>query len=248
LPSRSCLPQFAVDPDRTSRFKCETQLLASLNHSNIAAVHGFEESNGVQALALELVHGPTLADRIAQGAMPIKDALAVARQIADALGAARASYGSGFERIQADVVVGQPLQRSAGAVLAGWTVVAYTSNESSAIAVYVQPFSPAGSAGTGGAKWLISKGLGAYPRWSSDGKQLFYINGQSLDLMAVDIDTSKGFQAGTPRRLFTAPPPMIPVGWDNMPDDKRFVFVTAPNAGRPAPFTVVVNWAASLKK
>jgi eukaryotic-like serine/threonine-protein kinase len=126
--------------------------------------------------------------------------------------------------------------------------VAYTSNESSAIAVYVQPFSPAGSAGTGGAKWLISKGLGAYPRWSSDGKQLFYINAQSLDLMAVDIDTSKGFQAGTPKRLFAAPPPMLPVGWDNMPDDKRFVFVTAPNAGRPAPFTVVVNWAASLKK
>jgi hypothetical protein len=41
---------------------------------------------------------------------------------------------------------------------------------------------------------------------------------------------------------------MIPVGWDNMPDDKRFLFVTTPNAGRPAPFTVVVNWAASLKK
>jgi Tol biopolymer transport system component len=126
--------------------------------------------------------------------------------------------------------------------------VAYTSNESGAVAVYVQPFSPAGSAGTGGAKWLISRGFGILPRWSSDGKQLFYIDAQSLDLMAVDIDTSKGFQAGTPRRLFTAPPPIIPVGWDNMPGDKRFLFVTTPNAGRPAPFTVVVNWAASLKK
>ena len=90
--------------------------------------------------------------------------------------------------------------------------VAYTSNESSAIAVYVQPFSPAGSAGTGGAKWLISKGLGAYPRWSSDGKQLFYINAQSLDLMAVDIDTSKGFQAGTPRRLLRRHRPLSQLG------------------------------------
>jgi Tol biopolymer transport system component len=126
--------------------------------------------------------------------------------------------------------------------------VAYTSNESPPIAVYVQPFSPAGRAGTGGGKWLISKGIGAAPRWSRDGKQLFYINGATLDLMAVDIDTSKGFQAGTPKRLFTAPPPMVPVGWDNMPDDKRFLFVATPNDRRPAPFTVVVNWVASLKK
>ncbi len=70
----------------------------------------------------------------------------------------------------------------------------------------------------------------------------------SLDLMAVDIDTSKGFQAGTPRRLFTAPPPAAPGRLGSIPDDKRFLFVTTPNGGRPAPFTVVVNWAASLKK
>ena len=114
--------------------------------------------------------------------------------------------------------------------------------------MYVQPFSPAGSAATGGAKWLISRGIGGLPRWSSDGKQLFYINAASLDLMAVDVDTIKGFQAGTPRRRFTVPPPIIGVGWDNISDDKRFLFVTTPNVGRPAPFTVVVNWAASLKK
>jgi Tol biopolymer transport system component len=126
--------------------------------------------------------------------------------------------------------------------------MAYTSNESSTISVYVQPFSPEGGAGGGGAKWLISKGLGPFPRWSPDGKQLFYITPTNLDMMAVDIDTSKGFQAGTPRRLFNAPTPLIPVGWDIAPDGKRFLFVTTPSGGRPAPFTVVVNWAASLKK
>ena len=62
------LPEpFALDPDRLARFKREAQLLASLNHPNIAAIHGFEESDGIQALVLELVEGPTLADRLAQG-------------------------------------------------------------------------------------------------------------------------------------------------------------------------------------
>jgi len=58
---------FASDPDRLARFKREAQVLASLNHPNIAAIYGFEESNGVQALVLELVEGPTLAERLSQG-------------------------------------------------------------------------------------------------------------------------------------------------------------------------------------
>jgi serine/threonine protein kinase len=55
---------FAEDPERIVRFEREAKLLASLNHPNIAAIHGLEESNGVRALVLELVEGPTLADRI----------------------------------------------------------------------------------------------------------------------------------------------------------------------------------------
>ena len=81
---------FADDPDRLARFTREAQILASLNHPNIAAIHGIEEDEveGRRALVLELVEGPTLEDRIAQGAMPIEDALPIARQIAEALGAA----------------------------------------------------------------------------------------------------------------------------------------------------------------
>jgi eukaryotic-like serine/threonine-protein kinase len=83
------LPEaFALDPDRLARFKREAQVLASLNHPNIGGIHGFEESNGLQALLLELVDGPTLADRIVQGPIPIDEALPIARQIAEALEAA----------------------------------------------------------------------------------------------------------------------------------------------------------------
>jgi len=78
----------ALDPDRLARFKREAQILASLNHPNIATIHGFQESDGVQALVLELVDGPTLADRIAQGPIPVDEALPIAKQIAEALEAA----------------------------------------------------------------------------------------------------------------------------------------------------------------
>ena len=68
------LPElFAVDLDRVARFKREAQVLASLNHPHIAAIYGFEEAHGVQALALELIEGPTLADRIAQGPIPVDE-------------------------------------------------------------------------------------------------------------------------------------------------------------------------------
>ena len=83
------LPQsVATDPERVARFAREAQVLASLNHPNIAHIYGVEDSSGQPALALELVPGPTLADRIQSGPLPIAEAIAIARQIADALEAA----------------------------------------------------------------------------------------------------------------------------------------------------------------
>jgi serine/threonine protein kinase len=73
------------DADRMARFKREAQLLASLNHPNIAAIYGLEDADGVRALIMELVEGPTLAERIARGQMPPEEALPIARQIAEAL-------------------------------------------------------------------------------------------------------------------------------------------------------------------
>ena len=83
------LPEaFASDPDRLARFQREAQVLASLNHPGIAAIYGLEESDGARALVLELVEGPTLADRISQGPIPVDEALPIAKQIAEALEAA----------------------------------------------------------------------------------------------------------------------------------------------------------------
>ncbi len=79
---------FTIDAERVSRFKREAQVLASLNHTHIAAIYGFETADNVQFLVLELVEGDTLAKKIARGPMPVKEALAVARQIAEALDAA----------------------------------------------------------------------------------------------------------------------------------------------------------------
>ncbi len=78
----------AGDPDRLARFHREAQVLAALNHPHIAAIHGFEDSGEVHALVMELVEGPTLADRIAQGPIPVAEALPMAKQIAEALEAA----------------------------------------------------------------------------------------------------------------------------------------------------------------
>ena len=83
------LPEvFANDAERMARFRREAQVLASLNHPNIAAIYGLEESGGVPALVLELVEGPTLSERIREGALSCDEALNIAKQIADALEAA----------------------------------------------------------------------------------------------------------------------------------------------------------------
>jgi Tol biopolymer transport system component len=76
---------FARDSDRMARFQREAKLLASLNHTNIATIHGLEDSGKTHALVMELVEGPTLADRIRLGPIPMDEALQIAKQICDAL-------------------------------------------------------------------------------------------------------------------------------------------------------------------
>jgi serine/threonine protein kinase len=78
----------AGDEERLVRFQREAEVLALLNHPNISQIYGLERSNGVTALVMELVEGPTLADRISHGAIPLPDALPIAKQIAEALEAA----------------------------------------------------------------------------------------------------------------------------------------------------------------
>ena len=82
------LPQaFTDDPDRLARFEREAKVLASLNHPNIGGIHGVEELDGLKILVLELVEGPTLADRMAKGPLPLDEALPIAKRVEDALDA-----------------------------------------------------------------------------------------------------------------------------------------------------------------
>ena len=76
---------FAHDSERMARFEREAKVLASLNHPNIASIYGLEDSGGTRALVMELVEGPTLADRIGRGPIPVDEAVRIARQIAEAL-------------------------------------------------------------------------------------------------------------------------------------------------------------------
>src|SRR6516165_10394371 len=80
--------EFARDADRVGRFQREAEVLASLNHPNIAAIHDLEETDGTRYLVLELVEGETLAERIARGPIPLEEALPAALQICEALEAA----------------------------------------------------------------------------------------------------------------------------------------------------------------
>jgi len=83
------LPEsLAHDAERLARFQREAQILASLNHPNIAQIHGLEEADGIIALVMELIEGQTLAEKIEQGPIPADEAINFAVQIADALEAA----------------------------------------------------------------------------------------------------------------------------------------------------------------
>jgi serine/threonine protein kinase/Tol biopolymer transport system component len=127
--------------------------------------------------------------------------------------------------------------------------VVYTSNESGKREVYVQPFPVA----TGG-KWPVSNGGGSQPRWSRDGKELFYFAPDST-LMAVSVTTTGGtFQPGVPKALFRAPILGGAGGgaggawrWDISPDGKRFLINTALDEATASPVTIVLNWQSAVK-
>ena len=130
--------------------------------------------------------------------------------------------------------------------------VAYVSDESGREEIYVRPFSPDSpeTVPDQGGKWLISTGGGSQPRWRGDGKELYYL-APDRKLMAVEITTSPVFRAGAPKALFQAPPQnavsIISHSWDLTPGGKHFLFPAPADQGW-APFNVVLNWQAALKR
>ena len=125
--------------------------------------------------------------------------------------------------------------------------VAYVSDESGQAEIYVRKFSP-DSETNGGGKWQVSYGGGRSPSWGAHGKELYYLTPDGK-LMAIEVGTVGGFQARTPRLLFQVPPQ--PVSADPKSysvDGKRFLFLAPVEQTTQAPFTLVMNWQAELKK
>jgi eukaryotic-like serine/threonine-protein kinase len=129
--------------------------------------------------------------------------------------------------------------------------MAYTSNESGRNEVYVQTFPATG------AKWLISTGGGVEPHWRRDGRELYYVSALPLRLMAVDLTTNPAkFDAGIPHPLFAAPtlsatgpgPATRTGSYAVSADGRKFVLSMQPETQYSNPLSVVVNWAAGLKK
>jgi Tol biopolymer transport system component len=132
--------------------------------------------------------------------------------------------------------------------------IAYVSDESGSNEIYVQGFSnTSGASAQTGGKWQISVGGGMGPRWRRDGKELYY-RAPDGKVMAVEVTTDTVFRSGTPKPLFHAPSNLetfltIPLpNWDVSTDGNRFLLMTSAEEGTPAPFTVVLNWQAGLKK
>ncbi len=133
--------------------------------------------------------------------------------------------------------------------------VAYVSDESGSNEIYVWDFSQAsGALSEAGGKWQVSLSGGTGPRWSRDGKKLYY---RALDgnVMVVEVTAGVSFQYGTPKTLINAPPDLstmrvsIPITvWDVSPDGNRFLLSTPAMESSPTPFTVVLNWTSLLKK
>jgi Tol biopolymer transport system component len=141
-------------------------------------------------------------------------------------------------------VVGPGLQQQAQFSPDG-RFVAYGSDQGGTFDIYVQPFPNAGD-----GKWQVSTGGGVEPRWSRDGKELFYFSGQTL--MAVPVTLQPTFATGTPVALFDAP---IQPGytsdshrWQVASDGKRFLILANAGKDEGAPLDVVVNWTTLLKK
>jgi serine/threonine-protein kinase len=119
--------------------------------------------------------------------------------------------------------------------------LAYASDESGRMEVYVRPFP-----NIDGGKWLISRAGGSWPVWSPTGRELYYVDGSVM--MSVAVDTAPIFRAGSPERLFTGPFETGSPQFDISPDGASFIMVEADPDARPTQIHLVLNWVEELKR
>jgi len=118
--------------------------------------------------------------------------------------------------------------------------VAYTSDESGRPEVYVREFKP------GGARWLVSSAGGTNPRWSADGKELFFAAPDGA-VMAAEITSGASFQSGAPKVLFKIPTGVLP-NWEVTGDGQKFLMLSLVDQSTQTPFTVFLNWESTLNR
>jgi serine/threonine protein kinase len=213
---------FANDADRLARFTREAQTLASLNHPNIAHIHGLEESEGVRALAMELVEGEDLSQRTARGSMPLDEALPIGQQIADALEAAN-EQGIIHRDLKAANIKVRPdgtvkvldfgLAKAHTAAGDGRnlsklpTMMATTIGSILGTPAYMSPEQATGrEADRGSDVWAFECPLagteGALgPFWSPDSRTIAFLSGTQLKRMDIDGGSGQILTPGVPLPL-----------------------------------------------
>jgi Tol biopolymer transport system component len=142
------------------------------------------------------------------------------------------------------MLVGSKFTEQAPALAPDGRFLAYTSNETGRSEVYVVPFPNAAA-----AKWPVSSSGGTEPRWSHNGRELFYLDG-SFNLVSVPVNTRPTFSAGTPRTLFSGQQYLHNANhqqYDVSPDDKRFLMIRPVNGQASAGLIFVENWFEELK-
>ena len=141
-------------------------------------------------------------------------------------------------------VVEGPLEQSQAVFSPDGRAIAYVSNESGVSELFVQPFSPPGAAAPrGGGRVLVSNGGGTTPRWRGDGKELLYLAPDGA-LMASECVTTDAPRCSAPHSLFKVPG--VQSGWGVSRDGARFLFAVSSGTSEPEPFSVILNWIATL--
>jgi serine/threonine protein kinase len=267
----------ASDPERLARFDREARLLASLNHPNVAQLYGFEtatleDGTTVHIIAMELAEGEDLAERLKRGAVPVDEAIAIAKQIAEALEEAHEKGIVHRDLKPANVkftpdgkvkVLDFGLAKAWTGDGAGGTssadvshsptmtrqgteagMILGTAGAPGSSQVFVQPVPPTG------ALWQVSTAGGSMPRWRGDGREIFYV-AEDARLMAVTVGQRAGsFDSGTPRALFDgiASTGNVPYfTYQPTRDGQRFLVSLRDSESR-SPITVVLNWQAAIRR
>jgi serine/threonine-protein kinase len=279
------------DADRLARLQREAHVLASLIHPNVAAIYGLEEG----ALVLELVDGETLAERLTHRALPLDEALSIARQIfhsgragplnlyrqaADGTGTAQrltesrapqdstgiTPYGSRalFHELTPTMnrdlltvaltdrrvtpLVQTRFEERNGVVSGDGRWLAYESDSSGQLEIYVRPFPD-----VGGGQWQVSQGGGVQPVWTRDGRELCYMAPDG-GIMTVSVSARSGvWNAGAPVRLvegrYVLPGQNPGRIYDVAPDGHRFLMVKEEaNESAPPQIVVVQHWIDELRR